>query len=98
MISFGWRFVSIYCFALKAVKEAAPKVSQFAKKRGLQKEEAPASSKSQPKLILGEVIEKLDESQSTFDRISESNEAFPKACRIDRSVSLSIESPAMQLQ
>ncbi|KAG4070611.1 hypothetical protein HA402_013531 [Bradysia odoriphaga] len=63
----------------------SPKVSQFAKKRGLQKEDGSVSSKPQPKLILGEVIEKLDESQSQFDRVSDSNEAFPKACRIDRS-------------
>lgn len=64
-----------------------PKVSQFAKKRGLQKEEPPGQSKTQTKLILGDVVEKLDETQSTFDRATEPNQAFPKACRIDRSVS-----------
>lgn len=65
-----------------------PRVSQFAKKRGLQKEEHPAQSKKETKLILGDVIEKLAESHSNVDRVVERNEAFPKACRIDRSVSL----------
>lgn len=64
-----------------------PKVSQFAKKRGIVKEELPGPSKNESKLILGDVVEKRNESHSDIDRVNEPNEAFPKACRIDRTVS-----------
>lgn len=67
-----------------------PKLSQFAKKRGLQKEEPPAPNKKQTKLVLGDVVEKLPDTHSKFERVSEPSEAFPKACRIDRSVSLNL--------
>ncbi|KAJ6635703.1 RNA polymerase II-associated protein 1 [Pseudolycoriella hygida] len=61
------------------------KLSQFAKKRGLQKEEILTQSKNPDKLLLGNVVEKTHDSHSNFDRTSGRNEAFPKACRIDRS-------------
>lgn len=68
----------------------SPKISQFAKKRGLQKVEPTVPSKNPAKLILGDVVEKLNDSHRQFDRVSKSHEAFPKACRIDRSVGLNI--------
>lgn len=53
------------------------------------KEEPPGrSNKQNAKLILGDVIEKVDDAHSKVDRVSELNVGFPKACRIDRSVSM----------
>lgn len=77
------------CFSFFSKVDSSQRISQFAKKRGLVKEQPPGQSEKEPKLIIGNVVENLVPTDLRMtQRTVESNEAFPIATRIDRTVSL----------